>query len=72
MNAPGCFNSSNRVRRLPNGTQKEGQAGKALALAAYSSFTGGTPSAIMLLIAAPALASVSLSFQSSDYFARCC
>lgn len=48
---------------------QKGQAGKALALAAYSSFTGGTLSAIMLLIAAPALASVSLSFQSSDYFA---
>ncbi|MDW1838303.1 tripartite tricarboxylate transporter permease, partial [Vibrio sp. Vb0718] len=42
---------------------------KALALAAYSSFTGGTLSAIMLLVAAPALANVSLSFQSSDYFA---
>jgi len=48
---------------------KKGQAGKALAIAAYSSFTGGTIAAIFLLFAAPALASVSLSFQSSDYFA---
>lgn len=48
---------------------KKGQAGKALAIAAYSSFTGGTIAAVFLLIAAPALASVSLSFQSSDYFA---
>ena len=47
----------------------KGQAGKALALAAYSSFCGGTIAAIFLLIAAPALASVSLSFQSPDYFA---
>jgi len=48
---------------------KQGHAGKALALAAYSSFAGGTIAAIFLLVAAPALASVSLSFQSADYFA---
>ncbi|WP_020593411.1 tripartite tricarboxylate transporter permease [Kiloniella laminariae] len=48
---------------------KQGHAGKALAIAAYSSFSGGTIAAIFLLIAAPALASVSLSFQSADYFA---
>ena len=48
---------------------KQGHAGKALAIAAYSSFTGGTIAAIFLLFAAPALAKVSLSFQSSDYFA---
>ncbi|TLP39148.1 tripartite tricarboxylate transporter permease [Arcobacter arenosus] len=48
---------------------KAGNAGKALAIAAYASFTGGTVAAIFLLFAAPALASVSLSFQSSDYFA---
>ena len=48
---------------------RKGQAGKALAIAAYSSFTGGTIAAVFLLFAAPALASVSLSFQSSDYFA---
>ncbi len=46
-----------------------GKAGKALATAAYSSFSGGTIGAIFLLLAAPALAVVSLSFQSADYFA---
>ncbi len=48
---------------------RNGDAGKALAIAAYSSFSGGTIAAIFLLFAAPALAQVSLSFQSSDYFA---
>ncbi len=48
---------------------RKGMAGKALAIAAYSSFSGGTIAAIFLLIAAPSLAAVSLSFQSSDYFA---
>ncbi len=48
---------------------RQGHAGKALAIAAYSSFSGGTIAAIFLLFAAPALAKVSLSFQSSDYFA---
>lgn len=67
INAPGC--SSTVVTAFDGYPMaQKGQAGKALALAAYSSFTGGTLSAIMLLIAAPALASVSLSFQSSDYF----
>ncbi|PKH08157.1 tripartite tricarboxylate transporter permease [Moritella sp. Urea-trap-13] len=67
INAPGC---SSTVVTAFDGypLAKKGQAGKALALAAYASFTGGTLSAIMLLIAAPALAKVSLSFQSSDYF----
>ncbi|MFW7524236.1 tripartite tricarboxylate transporter permease [Vibrio ostreicida] len=68
INAPGC--SSTVVTAFDGYPMaQKGQAGKALALAAYSSFTGGTLSALMLLIAAPALASVSLSFQSSDYFA---
>ncbi len=48
---------------------RQGHAGKALAIAAYASFSGGTIAAIFLLVAAPALAKVSLSFQSSDYFA---
>ncbi|NNG05756.1 MAG: tripartite tricarboxylate transporter permease [Inquilinus sp.] len=48
---------------------RKGLAGKALAIAAYASFSGGTIAAIFLLIAAPALASVALSFQSPDYFA---
>jgi len=48
---------------------RQGKAGKALAIAAYASFSGGTIAAVFLLFAAPALAKVSLSFQSSDYFA---
>jgi len=48
---------------------QSGQAGKALAVAAYASFTGGTIGAIALLLAAPLLAQVALSFQSPDYFA---
>ncbi|MBY6120403.1 tripartite tricarboxylate transporter permease [Mameliella alba] len=48
---------------------QKGQAGKALAIAAYASFSGGTISAILLLVAAPSLAKLALSFQSPDYFA---
>ena len=48
---------------------KQGKAGKALAIAAYSSFSGGVIGAILLLIAAPFLAQVSLAFHSTDYFA---
>ncbi len=48
---------------------RRGEAGKALAIAAYSSFSGGVIAALFLLIAAPWLASVSLSFHSTDYFA---
>lgn len=68
INAPGC--SSTVVTSFDGyPLAQQNQAGKALALAAYSSFTGGTVGAIILLFAAPALAKVSLSFQSSDYFA---
>lgn len=68
INAPGCAST---VVTAFDGypLAQKNQAGKALALAAYSSFTGGTVGAIILLFAAPALAKVSLSFQSSDYFA---
>lgn len=48
---------------------KQGRAGKALAIAAGSSFTGGILAAGLLVVAAPMLAKVSLSFQSTDYFA---
>ena len=44
-----------------------GKAGKALAIAAVASFAGGTIAAVLLMLAAPALATVSLSFQSPDY-----
>ncbi len=48
---------------------RKGLAGKALAIAAYSSYSGGTIAAILLVMLVPFLARVSLSFQSSDYFA---
>ena len=48
---------------------RKGEAGKALAVAAYASFTGGTLAAVFLLFAAPALAAVALGFHSPDYFA---
>ncbi len=48
---------------------QQGHAGKALAIAAYSSFSGGTIATVFLLVAAPSLAIVSLAFRSADYFA---
>ena len=48
---------------------RQGKAGKALTIAAISSFAGGTLGAILLLFFAPALASVALLFHSSEYFA---
>ena len=47
----------------------QGYAGKALAIAAYGSFFGGTVGAVFLLIFVPFLSQISLSFHSSDYFA---
>lgn len=46
---------------------RAGHAGKALAIGAWASFAGGTIGAVILLAAAPALATVSLGFQSPDY-----
>ncbi len=48
---------------------RQGKAGKALTVAAISSFSGGTVGAILLMIFAPALASVALLFHSAEYFA---
>ncbi|MEM6727194.1 MAG: tripartite tricarboxylate transporter permease, partial [Pseudomonadota bacterium] len=48
---------------------RSGKAGKALTIAAISSFAGGTIGAILLAVFAPALASVALLFHSSEYFA---
>ena len=71
INAPGVAGTvSSSFDGYP--LARSGQAGKALAIAAYSSFAGGTIAAIFLLVAAPQLAKVSLSFQSADYFALMC
>jgi len=48
---------------------RQGKAGKALTIAAISSFAGGTIGAILLMIFAPALSSVALLFHSAEYFA---
>ena len=48
---------------------RQGKAGKALTVAAISSFAGGTIGAVLLMVFAPALASVALLFHSSEYFA---
>ncbi|MCE8522907.1 tripartite tricarboxylate transporter permease [Ruegeria pomeroyi] len=48
---------------------RQGKAGKALTVAAIASFCGGTIGAILLMVFAPALASVALLFHSAEYFA---
>ncbi|MCH2567714.1 MAG: tripartite tricarboxylate transporter permease [Pseudomonadales bacterium] len=47
---------------------RSGLAGKALAIAAYSSFAGGTLAAMFLVMSAPWLSDIALGFQSADYF----
>ena len=68
INAPGV---SGAVATAFDGypMAQRGMSGKALAIAAYSSFAGGTIGAVLLLLFVPFLAKVSLSFQSADYFA---
>jgi putative tricarboxylic transport membrane protein len=68
LNAPGEASS---VATMFDGhpLARRGDAGKALAIAAYASFAGGTAAAVLLLVAAPALAAVALAFHSPDYFA---
>jgi len=67
LNAPGCAST---VVTTFDGfpLAQRGQAGKALALAAYASFAGGTLAALAMLLAAPALAALASGFQSPDYF----
>ncbi|HHG90638.1 MAG TPA: tripartite tricarboxylate transporter permease [Devosia sp.] len=48
---------------------RQGKAGKALTVAAVSSFAGGTIGAVLLMIFAPMLATVALLFHSTEYFA---
>jgi putative tricarboxylic transport membrane protein len=48
---------------------QQGKAGKALTIAAISSFAGGTIGAILLMVFAPMLSSVALLFHSAEYFA---
>jgi putative tricarboxylic transport membrane protein len=46
---------------------QRGEAGRALAIAAYSSFLGGTIGALLLVLTAGFLARVALHFQSPEY-----
>jgi putative tricarboxylic transport membrane protein len=48
---------------------RAGKAGKALTIAAVSSFAGGTIGAMLLMLFAPMLSSVALLFHSAEYFA---
>lgn len=48
---------------------RQGKAGKALTIAAISSFAGGSIGAVLLMGFAPALSSVALLFHSAEYFA---
>jgi len=48
---------------------RQGKAGKALALAAWASFAGGTISVVALMLVAPLLAKVAVSFGPPEYFA---
>lgn len=68
LNAPGV---SGTVATAFDGypMAQQGKAGKALAIAAIASFVGGTVSVILLMLFAPALASVAISFGPPAYFA---
>ncbi len=46
---------------------RDGQAGRALAIAAYASFAGGTLGAVALMLFAGYLAALALEFQSPEY-----
>ena len=48
---------------------KRGEAGRALGLATISSVTGGILSLLILLLAAPLLARIAITFTSAEYFA---
>ncbi len=48
---------------------KQGLAGKALAIAAYASFVGGTISIVFLMMVAPMLSKVAVAFGPAEYFA---
>ncbi|WP_404346339.1 tripartite tricarboxylate transporter permease [Sutcliffiella horikoshii] len=68
LNAPGI---SGTVATAFDGypMAQQGKAGKALAIAAIASFTGGTISVILLMLFTPLLASVAVVFGPAEYFA---
>ncbi|MFS1516529.1 tripartite tricarboxylate transporter permease [Bacillus sp. SCS-151] len=68
LNAPGV---SGTVATSFDGypLAKQGKAGKALAIAAISSFSGGTMGVIALMLIAPLMARVAITFGPTEYFA---
>lgn len=68
LNAPGI---SGTVATAFDGypMAQQGKAGKALAIAAIASFVGGTVSIVMLMLLAPVLSSIAISFGPPAYFA---
>lgn len=48
---------------------QKGKAGKALAIAAISSFAGGTIGVVLLMLFAPLMAKIAISFGPPEYFA---
>ncbi len=68
INAPGVASTvASSFDGFP--MSRSGKAGKALTVAAISSFAGGTVGAILLMIFAPMLSNVALLFHSAEYFA---
>ncbi len=68
INAPGVAGTvATAFDGYPMANQRK-EPGRALATAAWASFAGGTLAALLLLLAAPWLSGLSLSFQSADYF----
>ncbi|MFD2706439.1 tripartite tricarboxylate transporter permease [Salibacterium lacus] len=68
LNAPGI---SGTVATTFDGypMAQRGEAGKALAIAAISSFVGGTISVVLLMLFAPVLSSIAIVFGPAEYFA---
>lgn len=48
---------------------KQGKAGKALAIAAICSFAGGTITVVALMLVAPTMANIAVTFGPTEYFA---
>ncbi len=51
---------------------KRGEAGKAIGISTFSSFSGGMISMILLMIAAPIISRFALRFSAPEYFALAC
>ncbi|WRP07818.1 tripartite tricarboxylate transporter permease [Rossellomorea aquimaris] len=68
LNAPGI---SGTVATAFDGypMARQGKAGKALAIAAISSFAGGTISVVALMLVAPYMAKLAITFGPTEYFA---